>query len=197
MNAFLSFSNVSQQARQHINPRWAQSVSLNYRDAFNFRNSHKFVGHTSFYFPGLFANHSLVINTAYQKRDSLPDLFSKNFSYARGYEALSTRRMYKLGVNYHFPLVYPDWGFANILFFQRIRANAFYDYTNAKARVNGLLTEIKNRSTGAEIYFDTKIWNALPLSFGFRFSHLLDTDLLNPLVKNRWEIIIPIGIIPD
>ena len=197
MNAFLSFSNVSQQAKQHINPRWAQSVSLNYRDAFNFRNSHKFVGHASFYFPGLFANHSLVINTAYQKRDSLPDLFSKNFSYARGYEALSTRRMYKLGVNYQLPIVYPDWGFANILFFQRIRANAFYDYTNAKARVNGLLTEIKNRSTGAEIYFDTKLWNAFPLSFGFRFSHLLDTDLLNPLVKNRWEIIIPIGIIPD
>ena len=197
MNAFLNFSNVSQQAKQHINPRWAQSVSLNYRDAFNFRSSHKFVGHASFYFPGLFANHSLVINTAYQKRDSLPDLFSKNFSYARGYEALSTRRMYKLGVNYQLPIVYPDWGFANILFFQRIRANAFYDYTNAKARVNGLLTEIKNRSTGAEIYFDTKLWNAFPLSFGFRFSHLLDTDLLNPLVKNRWEIIIPIGIIPD
>ncbi len=197
MNAFLSFSNVSQQARQHINPRWAQAVSVNYRDAFNFRNSHKLVAHGSFYFPGLFSNHSLVINTAYQTRDSLPDLFSKIFSYSRGYEALSTRRMYKLGVNYHFPIVYPDWGFANLLYFQRIRANAFFDYTNAKARVNNVLTEIKNRSTGAEIYFDSKIWNALPVSFGVRFSHLLDTDLLNPLVKNRWEIIIPIGLIPN
>ena len=105
--------------------------------------------------------------------------------------------MYKIGANYHFPLVYPDWGFANILYFQRIRANAFYDYTSAKARVNGLLTEIKSRSTGAEIYFDTKVWNALPVSFGVRFSHLLDTDLLNPRAKNLWEIIIPIGLIPD
>ena len=105
--------------------------------------------------------------------------------------------MFKMGVNYHFPIVYPDWGFANLLFFQRIRANAFYDYTNAKARVNNLLTEIKSRSTGAEIYFDTKWWNAFPVSFGIRFSHLLDTDLVNPLVKNRWEIIIPIGLIPD
>ncbi len=197
MSAFLSFSNVSQQARQHINPRWAQAVSLNYKDAFNFRDSHKFVANSSFYFPGFSANHSLVINAAYQKRDTLPDLFSKNFSYSRGYEALSTRRMYKFGVNYHFPLVYPDWGFANILFFQRIRANAFYDYTNARARVNGLLTEIQSRSTGGEIYFDTKVWNALPVSFGMRFSHLLDKDLLNPLVRNRWEIIVPIGLIPD
>jgi len=197
MNAFLSFSNNNRQARQHINPRWAQAISLNYRDAFNFRNSHKFVANSSFYFPGIAVNHSLVVNAAWQKRDSLPDLFSNNFSYSRGYEALSTRRMYKVAVNYHFPLVYPDWGFANILYFQRIRANAFYDYTNAKARVNGLLTEIENRSTGGEIYFDTKIWNALPVSFGIRFSHLLDKDLLNPLVKNRWEIIIPIGLIPD
>ncbi|MGB4845955.1 MAG: hypothetical protein WBP16_15925, partial [Ferruginibacter sp.] len=197
INAFLSFSNISQQAKQHVNPRWAQSVSVNYRDAVNVINSHKFVGHASFYFPGLFVNHSFVINTAYQNRDTLPDLFSKVFSYSRGYEALSTRRMYKIGVNYQLPIFYPDWGFANILFFQRIRANAFYDYTNAKARVNGVLTEIMNRSTGAEIYFDTKLWNSLPLNFGIRFSHLLDKDLLNPLVKNRWEIILPIGLIPD
>ena len=197
MNAFVSFSNVGRQARQHVNPRWAQSLSVDYRDAFNFSNSHKFVGHASFYFPGIARTHSLVINTAYQTRDTLPDLFSKNFAYSRGYEALSTRRMYKLAVNYQLPIVYPDWGFANLLYFQRIRANGFFDYTNVKARVNTVLTNIKNRSTGAEIYFDTKIWNAYPVNFGIRFTHLLDKDLLNPAVKNRWEIIIPIGLIPD
>lgn len=197
MNAFVSFSNVGRQARQHVNPRWAQSFSVDYRDAFNFSNSHKFVGHASFYFPGIARTHSLVINTAYQTRDTLPDLFSKNFAYSRGYEALSTRRMYRLAVNYQLPIVYPDWGFANLLYFQRIRANGFFDYTNVKARVNTVLTNIKNRSTGAEIYFDTKIWNAYPVNFGIRFTHLLDKDLLNPAVKNRWEIIIPIGLIPD
>jgi hypothetical protein len=197
MNAFLSFSNVGQQARQHVNPRWAQTLSVNFRDAFNFSDSRKLVAHASFYFPGITKNHSLVINTAYQNRDSLPDLFSKIFSYSRGYEALSTRRMYKLGVNYQLPVAYPDWGFANLIYFQRIRANAFYDYTHAKARVNNVLTEIINSSTGAEVYFDTKIWNSFPISFGVRFSHLLDKDLLNPLVKNRWEILLPIGLIPD
>ena len=105
--------------------------------------------------------------------------------------------MYKFGVNYQFPLIYPDWGFGNMIFFQRIRANAFYDYNNAKARVNGVLTEIINRSTGGELYFDSKVWNSLPVSFGVRFSHLLDKDLINPTVKNRWEFIVPIGLIPD
>ena len=60
-----------------------------------------------------------------------------------------------------------------------------------------MLTDIKNRSTGGELYFDTKVWNALPVTVGLRFSHLLDTDRFNPAVKNRWEIIIPIGLIPD
>ena len=196
-NFFLSFSNASRKALQQINPRWAQSFSLSYRDAYTLINSHKFVGNSSFYFPGLSVNHSLVLKASYQKRDTLGDLFSNTFSYSRGYQALSTRRMYKLGANYHFPIFCPDWGFGNIIFFQRVRANAFYDHTIARARVNRILTDIKNRSTGAEIYFDTKAWNALPVSFGVRFSHLLDRDLRNPGVKNLWEFIVPIGLIPD
>ena len=196
-NAFLSFSNSSKQAKQQVNPRWAQTISTSYRYAFTFRDSRKFVGNSNFYFPGLFPTHSLLLQGAFQKRDSLPDLFSNTFSYSRGYLSLSTRRMYKLGVNYQLPILYPDWGFANMIFFQRIRANAFYDYTNARARVNKILTNIINRSTGTEIFFDTKIWNALPVSFGFRYSRLLDTDLRNPGAANRWEFIVPIGFIPN
>jgi len=198
-NFFLAFSHSSRRARQHINPRWAQSISVSYRDAFKLVKSNKLVINSALYFPGLFTNHSLVLNGSYQKRDTLFNFFSNTFSYSRGYEALSTRQMYKLGANYHFPIFYPDWGFGNMIFFQRIRANAFYDHTVARARLsrNGPLTDIKNRSTGAEIYFDTKTWNALPVSFGFRYSRLLDIDRNNPGAKNKWEIIVPIGLIPD
>ena len=196
-NSFLSFSNAARRARQHINPRWAQAISLNYRKGFNYFETGKFVGNSAFYFPGFSRNHSLVLNAAVQKRDTFPDFFSNNFSYSRGYEALNTRRMYKIGANYHFPLFYPDWGLGNIFFIQRIRANAFFDYSNARARVNRVLTDIINRSTGGEIYFDSKIWNSLPVSIGVRYSHLLDTDLQNPRATGRWEIILPINIIPD
>ena len=197
-STFFSFSNVSQQARQHINPRWAQSLTVSYRDAFSFRNSHKLVSSASLYFPGLFTNHSLVINGAFQKRDTLNDSFSNNFSYSRGYDAISQPTMYKVGINYHFPLVYPDWGFGNIVFFQRIRGNAFYDHTEFNVRRNdGNNVYMKNRSAGGELYFDTKLWNALKATFGIRFSHLMDTNFRNPTVKNRWEIIIPISLIPD
>jgi hypothetical protein len=197
INTFLSFTNTSQKALQNINPRWAQSIAISYRDAFSFRESHKLVASGSFYFPGIAANHSLVFDASFQKRDTLQDLFSNNFSFARGYQALSTRQMIKLGVNYHFPIFYPDFGFGNIIFLQRIRANAFFDYNNSTARVNNVLTNVINRSTGAEIYFDSKVWNALPVSLGIRYSKLLDTDLRNVSAKNRWEIILPINLIPN
>jgi hypothetical protein len=195
LNAFLSFSNVSQQAYQHINPRWAQSLTLDFKNGLNPGNRNKFVAQSQLFFPGLFKNHSLEMDISYQKKDTSIDLYKKTFSFSRGYEAISTIRMYKAGVNYHFPLLYPDWGFANLFYIQRIKANVFFDYTNVK--INNSYIDLKNRSIGTEIYFDTKIWNSFPVTFGFRFSHLMDHDLLNPGVKNKWEFIIPMGFVPD
>ena len=196
-NFLISVSNFGRQAKQHINPHWGQTIAVTYRNAFKLINTNKLVANGSLYFPGLFTNHSFVLNGSYQSRDTSFNYFSNTFSYSRGYEALSTREMYKWGANYHFPIVYPDWGFSNLLFIQRIRANAFYDHTTARARLNRVLTKIKNRSVGAEIYFDSKAWNALPVSFGFRYTHLIDTDLINPGTSNRWEFIVPIGLIPN
>lgn len=198
MNLFYTFSNQSRMAKQFINPQWAQTFTLTYRHAFNIIDNRKFVADGSLYFPGFFRNHSLVIDGAYQRRDTLGDFFSRTFSFARGYQELNQRRMYKIGVNYHLPLLYPDWGFGNIIFFQRIRMNAFFDYGNSLAKFNdGSLRDIQTRSTGTEIFFDTKFWNALPVNFGVRYSRLLDEDLLNRGAVNRWEIILPLNIIPD
>ncbi|MFM2358803.1 MAG: hypothetical protein RLY16_796, partial [Bacteroidota bacterium] len=192
-----SFSNVSQQAKQHILPRYAQTIAVTYRKAYTWGSSHKWVGAASLYWPGLMKSHNLVINGSFQTRDTLNDVFSNTFSYSRGYLGLSTRRMLKYGINYHFPIGYPDWGIGNMVYIQRVRANVFYDYTQARARLFGLLTKIVNRSVGAEFYLDTKLWNALPASLGVRYSYLLDTDLRNPLATNRWEIILPINLIPN
>jgi hypothetical protein len=197
LNLFLNFSSTAQKAKQHIFPRWAQTLSVGYRDALSFTSSHKLVATSNLYFPGLFPNHNLVVNLAYQKRDTTGDIFSNTFPFSRGYQALRTRRMYKMGANYHFPLLYPDCGVGNIAYLLRIRANAFFDYTNARARLNGTLQDIIAKTAGGEIYFDGKIWNALPVSIGVRYSRLLNNDLLNPGVRNVWEVVLPIGIIPN
>ncbi len=197
LSNYAIFSNQIQSATQHIYPRWAQSIGVSYRDALSFINSRKLVINSNLYFPGFAKTHNTVIRISYQNRDTLRDYFSNSFAFARGYEALNTRRMVKLGMEYHFPILYPDFGFGNIAFLQRIRAAFFADYNNSKARVSGILQNIKYKSIGTEIYFDGKIWNALPINIGIRYTRLLNKDLLNPLLKNRWEIILPLDIVPN
>jgi hypothetical protein len=102
--------------------------------------------------------------------------------------------MWKWGVNYHLPLLYPDWGFGQIVYFLRIRANAFFDNTTVKSLRTGFSTPL--RSTGVELYFDTRWWNQQPVTFGIRYSRLLDADsYANPPNVNRWEFILPVILI--
>jgi hypothetical protein len=103
--------------------------------------------------------------------------------------------MYKWGINYHFPMLYPDAGFGNILYLLRVRANLFYDYTDATDfDNNGNKFSARFRSTGAEITFDTKWWNEADASIGIRYSHLFDHELFGSTSPNRWEIILPVNI---
>ncbi len=103
--------------------------------------------------------------------------------------------MYKWGVNYHLPLMYPDAGFGSILYLLRIRANLFFDDTHAKDFYkNGNIFNADFRSAGTEINFDTKLWNQANVSLGLRYSYLLDPDLFGHNGHNRWEIILPVNI---
>ena len=196
INSYVSFTGQSQKARQQIYPRFAQAIYLNYRNAVQNADAWQFLASGSFYVPGFSYTHNIVLNAAYQFRDTLNFYrFTNSFPFSRGYESPNLRNMYKLGANYHLPLAYPDWGFANMVYFQRIRANLFYDYTVARvAYNNGLRIDTKFRSTGAEIFFDTKWWNQLPLNFGFRYSHLLDADLFGATGSERFEFVLPVNL---
>jgi hypothetical protein len=49
---------------------------------------------------------------------------------------------------------------------------------------------------GSEIYFDTKWWNMLPVTFGFRYSHLRDAKRFG-LADNVFEFVLPVNLIPE
>jgi hypothetical protein len=198
LNNTISFSNQIQSARQNIYPRFAQTLTLNYKTAIQKYTANQFLASASLYWPGLFLNHSFVVNVAFQGHDTLrhPFTYSNGFPFSRGYQAENLYRMYKWGVNYHLPLFYPDWGFASIVYFQRVRANLFYDFTNAQDFYSNHAKFNQNfRSTGTEIFFDTKWWNQLPVSFGIRYSYLLDDDLFGGTGHNRWDFVLPINLI--
>lgn len=194
LHHFLSYTQQSQRAVQHIFPKWGISVAGNFRHAITQYKSWQFLSGGSLYVPGIASNHSLVLTGAFQETDTVDVLFGNRFSYSRGYNSLYFARAWRLSGNYHFPIWHTDFGFANILYLQRIRGNAFYDFTKVYSR-NKTQTR-DQRSVGGEIFLDTKWWNQYELTFGFRVSRLLDNDFITGGKRTFFEFILPVSIIP-
>jgi hypothetical protein len=197
LSNFVSFSHQGQKARQNIFPRFAQTISLGYKRALTQYEGSQFIANGNLYLPGFMTNHNIVVNGAYLVKDTIGQInFSNGFPFSRGYTAETLHRMTKWGVNYHLPLLLPDAGFANIVYLLRLRVNLFYDDTH----VNDFFSNATRftadfRSTGAELFFDTKWWNEASVTFGIRYSYLLDDDLFGGVGKNRWELILPVNLL--
>lgn len=194
INSSVRWISQVQTARQHIFPRFAQSFSAQYRRTTDGRFGNQLLTNAGLYLPGIHVNHNLIVFASLFSRDTLNgSKFTNSFPFARGYNALNIPRMWRMSANYHFPIAYPEFGIGNIIYFLRIRGNAFYDYTQGKSLRTG--NRFFFRSTGAEIYFDTRIWNLFPASFGIRYSRLLDKDRgeanRNP---NQFEFILPMDL---
>ena len=149
----------------------------------------------SLYLPGIASTHNLVLTGAWQETDTLMHYLVIGFLIQEDIPKLIFPGCGEVSANYHFPLLYPDWGFANILYLQRIRANAFYDFTRVYS--NDKTRSADQRSVGGEIYVDTKWWNQYELSFGFRVSRLLDNDLFTGSKGTVFEFILPVSIFRD
>lgn len=181
----LSFYNLRKTAPQHIHPRFGQVLRAGYQQAFERSDIQRFWLQSRLYLPGLLPNHNLVLEGDYQE-EALTNAyqFGDLFEYARGYAVPVNDSVWRLGANYHFPIVYPDWGFGGLLYFRRFRGNIFYD----ESRFRLLGGTFDQRSTGGEFIMDTQ-WFNLPvvLSLGLRYSRLLETDFRDPDRKGRFE----------
>ena len=190
------FTHQLQAARMQIYPSFAQTLSILYNRAVSNVTGNQFLASANLFFPGLTSTNSLFLKGSFQQRDSLNQVrFSNSFPFARGYSAENFYQMFGFGINYNLPLAYPDWGFANMVYFLRVRANLFYDDTFVPYyATNGPGVQTQYRSAGIEIYLDTKWWNELPLSLGIRYSRLLDADYAGR-GPNQWELILPLNIL--
>ncbi|MBC8034732.1 MAG: hypothetical protein H7Y03_11335 [Chitinophagaceae bacterium] len=194
LNSFINLSSQIQVARQQIFPRFAQTLSLNYRNTLTRFSGNQFQASANLYFPGLSFTHNLVFNLGFSARDNNQQVnFSNSFPFARGYYSDNFYRMYKAGANYHFPLLYPDAGIGNIVYLLRVRANGFYDFTRVRDFVNRRLVTADFRSTGCEVFFDTSWWNEFRVNFGIRYSRLLDNDP-DGRGANWFEFILPVNL---
>ena len=193
---FLSFSHQIQRTIQQIFPQYAQTINITYKAPLSKYKGFQFVADGNLYFPGFLKTHSILLNGAYLIKDSLGEInFSSGFPFSRGYNSINLYKMYKWGINYSFPLVYPNAGFGNIIYLLRVRTNLFYDKTHVHDfYTNGNKFSALFRSTGAEMYFDTKWWNEASITIGLRYTRLLDDDLFGGSGRNRFEIILPVNI---
>ena len=189
----LVFLNVRKSARQNIYPKWSQYIGIRQRQSIDGTGSNQFFVDSEWTFPALFPNHNLVFQASFQNEiyGSLYS-FSDNFNYSRGYSAPPYDNIYKIGGNYHFPIVYPDFGILGILYLYRIRGNAFVDLSQAHFSQNSQEFINDYNSTGGELMFDTQLFNEMGFSFGVRYSRLLNQDFDNPSKKNVIEFFIPI-----
>jgi hypothetical protein len=186
MNSSLMFSNYLRKARKQVAPRWGQRVVL-YEDRGLQHTSRQYGVEGSFYFPGIYITHSLLLSQGFQSR-SIRNIFynfSDRFVYARGYEAIRYKEVFRSGFNYQFPLCYPDAGLASIVYLSRLRTNIFYDHSVLKGTVQGNLL---NRSAGVELIVDTRIINTVPLTFNVRWAQLLDPDPVSPGTRSQLSL---------
>ncbi|MCC8423355.1 hypothetical protein [Mucilaginibacter sp. UR6-11] len=195
LNNTITFTNSIQQARKDIYPQFGQTLALNYKTAVSGLTATQFLALGRFYLPGIFANNSLIISAAHQQKGQENVInYSNDFPFSRGYTAENLHEMDKLGADYHFPIAYPDAGIANTVYFLRIRGNLFFDYTRGSYYyTKSILLKNNFRSAGAELYFDTKWFNQQPLTFGVRYSRLLDNDIFGGGGPNLIEVILPVS----
>ncbi|MFV0605006.1 MAG: hypothetical protein ACK5NK_04100 [Niabella sp.] len=190
----LTWGQELQTPRMFIFPQWGYNINMQFRHAVNLYKGWQYYAKLNLFTPGILPTHSINITAAIQEAGLKDRIFSNRFPFARGFNAIDSARIYGATFNYHFPITYPDWGFANIFYLRRIRTGLFYDITSftGKTTLNrGFIS-----STGADLFFDTKWWNQHPITLGLRGGYLLQPD---PVTKKQgffFEFILPVSIIP-
>ncbi|HEU4469982.1 MAG TPA: hypothetical protein VFR58_02770, partial [Flavisolibacter sp.] len=195
LHHFLGWSHYLPMAVQHIYPRFGYTLSGAHRHLLN-DDGFQFFGLAQLFLPSV-RNHSIVLAGSWQETDTLNTTFSNRFAFSRGYVDFYFSRMRRFSANYHFPIAYPDFGIASIVYFQRLRGNLFYDFTRVFSADKRQSADL--RSVGGELFFDTRWWNQQPVSFGLRLSYLLDRGFSAADTKGSYyfEFVLPVNLIPD
>jgi hypothetical protein len=176
-----SLSFLKFRAIQHLRPRFGWALSMRYRANLgsNTLGGNNFAARSLLYLPGLSQNHSLSIEGMYMQEDLLSGYrYSDLFVYPRGYDFSLRRDNYlKVGVNYRFPIVYPDVALGGFAFVKRIKGNIFFDYGRFGVDSFPFRTSYNELSSvGFELGLDIRALRLVEVDFGVRYNYLLNAD---------------------
>ena len=192
LDARFAFSLLRLRAYQHLYPRFGISGSARLRqtlgnETFSAKN---WLAQSTLYLPGLGRNHSLRVSGSWQDQAVLDNYrFTNIYMPARGYNAPLADEYLTLGVNYAMPLFYPDWALGGLAFLKRIKANAFYDMT--QAQLNFPFNQQQQfRSVGVELTADLRLLRLVEVDAGVRYSYLLDKNFAPKTGQHQFEFLL-------
>ena len=161
-------------AFKQVQPRFGAVARLSYSSVLDGPDGNRLLLQSSLFLPGLFPTHGLKIDFDFQAENTANAYnFPNAFNYARGYGGSLNDRVSRIGVNYQLPVLYPDFGIAGITYFQRVRLNAFYDYS--QLAIEGLsLTRPSVNSLGGQLFFDNVWLNSALITLGLQVAYLPD-----------------------
>ena len=182
------------QAYQHLYPRMGFLFQSNFQKSIGTTSnaSHNFLVNSRLYLPGIFKNHSFFSEIDYHSEPFTAQYkFLDNFRYPRGYGKLIHDQIHRIGLNYAFPICYPDLAIGPLIFIKRVKANLFYDYARVilnntdvdaltpltSVTFNGSVPYAEDiyKSTGIELTFDIRTLRLIDFDIGMRFSYPLKT----------------------
>lgn len=123
--------------------------------------------------PGGFKHDGFKFTYDQQKQEDTPTAYHflpqtegpGSYTFSRGYSYRSVPEYQKLSGNYLFPVAYPDWTIEKWYYLRRLYANVFFDSTVVKPTAN---SDVTLNSYGAELFFESKVFRIVPLTFGLR-----------------------------
>ena len=164
-------------ALQNLGPQFGASGFVRWRKSFGSIDDGVLQLNGTVFLPGLSRNHSFSIQYAYQAEGLLDRYrFSDNFNYPRGYNrSLRADKYHKLGLNYRFPIWYPDIAVGGLAFVKRLKGNVFYDHGSVNINSEPYQSSSTAlRSAGLELGIDFRAFRLLEIDFGVRYSYLFD-----------------------
>ncbi|MDP4222936.1 MAG: hypothetical protein Q8868_06445 [Bacteroidota bacterium] len=141
----LYLSNYQRSSVRDIYPRWAQIIDLSYsyypfdRDIYG----DLITARSAFYFPGILRNNSLRLRYEYEDQHPKKFILGNRALFPRSYTDIISKTHDFISADYFMPLAYPDFNLASLIYLTRIRADLFYDRSEADGNYvieNGTMT---------------------------------------------------------
>ena len=171
--------NLKRTAYQNIRTKWGQELSINVQKGVTKLSTGWLNARGALYFPGIGKNHSIKIDVQYKQEDITNDYkYADNFQYHRGGTRFAASKARRASFEYMLPIIYPDFGWFDLIYFKRVSANFFADIAQYSVEDR----KQKAYSLGTEIYFDNVHYNEYPINYGFRISHPIDNFVNQPIV---------------